>query len=57
MAILSDSAFMINDLVTGGKVERGLKSNDIIGVAESTEMAAIDIVVQSVLPSKGQSVG
>lgn len=55
IAILFDSAFATDGLERGGKIRIAHKINEIIEVLESLEMAAIDLVLQIVLPTERQS--
>ena len=54
-AILGDSAFVNNTSVTNGKVLRGRKTNKTWDIPESAALAAVDIILQTVMPSERQS--
>eukprot|EP00171_Calliarthron_tuberculosum_P005428 IDg5428t1 len=54
-AILGDSAFASSMRVGGGKIVRARKQNETVDIPESPELAAVDLVLQRVLPSERQS--
>lgn len=54
-AILGDSAFVNNTQTTHGKVIRGRKTNETSDIPESAALAAVDIIMQRVMPSERQS--
>ena len=51
-AILGDSAFVNNTNVTNGKVLPGRKTNETWDIPESATLAAVDIILQGVMPSE-----
>ena len=53
--IPGDSAFVIDVRCTNGKVLRGRKSNEKKGIPQSAVLAAVDILLQRVMPSERQS--
>lgn len=55
MAILGDSAFVNNTRVTNGKILRARKSGKTNDIPESPELAAVDLILQRVVPSERQS--
>lgn len=56
-AILGDSAFVENSCMVNGKIFRGQKSTESRGISECEELAAINLVLQRITPSKRQSAG
>ena len=54
-AILGDSAFVNNTTATNGKVLRGRKSNETREIPESAALAAVDALLQRIMPSERQS--
>lgn len=54
-AILGDSAFAVERKVSDGKIVRSRKSNERAFIPESLELAAIDTILQRVMPSERQS--
>lgn len=54
MAILCDSAFLSGREIKG-KLIRARKSNEVTEMFESEELAAIDIILQRVMPSERQA--
>ena len=54
-AILGDSAFVNNTNTTHGKVLRGRKTNETNNTPESAALAAVDVILQRVMPSERQS--
>lgn len=54
-AILGDSAFVSETRVVQGKIVRGRKSSETRKNPESVEMAAVDFLIQGILPSERQS--
>lgn len=55
MAILGNSVFVVGSRVTGVKVVRTHKIKETKRVLENLEIAAIDLIIQRVLPSERQS--
>ena len=55
MAILGDSAFVNNTRITNGKIVRGRKSNETADIPESAALAAVDIILERIMPSERQS--
>lgn len=54
-AILGDSAFTNDTRLTKGKVIRGRKTNELQGIPNSIELAAVDTILQRIMPSERQS--
>ena len=54
-AILGDSAFVNDTRVNKGKVIRARKSNEIWDIPQSAVLAAVDTILQKVMPSERQS--
>ena len=54
-AILGDSAFVNNTSTTNGKVLRGRKTNEVNDIPESAALAAVDLIMQRIMPSERQS--
>lgn len=54
-AILGDSAFVCDLRVAHGKVVRARKANEVRDIPTSAALAAVDIIMQRVLPSERQS--
>lgn len=55
MAILGDSAFVNNVRITNGKIVRGRKANETSDIPNSACLAAVDLILQRVMPSERQS--
>ena len=55
MAIFGDSAFVNTTKATNGKVLRSRKSNEINDIPKSSELAAVDLLLQRAMPSEIQS--
>ena len=51
-AILEDSAFVNNYRMTNGKVIRSRKTNEMWDVPQGADLAAIDLIMQRVMPSE-----
>ena len=54
-AILGDSAFINDARITKGKIIRSPKANETQNIPESTELYAVDLILQRVMPSERQS--
>lgn len=55
MAILGDSNFVNNIGVMHGKIIRGRKENEHFDIPNIASIAELDLALQSIMPSEGQS--
>lgn len=54
-AILGDNAFVSDLRVVQGKIVRGRKSTETREISECAELAAVDLILQRIMPSERQS--
>lgn len=53
--IIGDSAFINNTRSTNGKIICARRTNETSGIPESQELAAIDLILQHIMPTERQS--
>lgn len=54
-AVLDDSAFVVDPRVSGGKIVRRRKNNEMNSIPEIAQLAAVDLILQRILQSERQS--